>query len=379
MRIPEPICIQTRSGNLDKRLFELRKIPGVYSLNLSGTPLHLSWSTNLERRLSRLLNLKSIDTEPPAGSLRSKIDLIECWPCGSRLELSLTLYELAKKLYPGRYARFLKLRIPWFLRLIPADGFARLETTNRPSTLMEAAAWGPFSARGIAQAYEQEVLGLFQIRRCVETLAPALDHPGCIYGEMSQCLRPCQLAVTSEQYSVEVSRVSEFLRSNGRSPIAAMSAARERASEDLQFEAAAQAHKRVEKMKAAASLRPPVVGSVQNFSGLALVRGQSGLVFWLWPLVDGFWQDPISIDVAGAARSRSLDSELRELVMARIQAPEREGNRAEALALFSRWYYSSWRDGEWFPFEKITDLNYRRLVRTLSKMAQSSSEPAGEH
>jgi hypothetical protein len=36
------------------------------------------------------------------------------------------------------------------------------------------------------------------------------------------------------------------------------------------------------------------------------------------------------------------------------------------MAVFARWYYSSWRDGQWFPFLKLADLNYRKLVREIS-------------
>ena len=47
-------------------------------------------------------------------------------------------------------------------------------------------------------------LDLFQLRRCQEDLAPSPGHPGCIYGEMGKCLRPCQEAVSREEYAGEV-------------------------------------------------------------------------------------------------------------------------------------------------------------------------------
>jgi hypothetical protein len=70
--------------------------------------------------------------------------------------------------------------------------------------------------------------------------------------------------------------------------------------------------------------------------------------------------------------ARSLDQEVREKVQTALAAPaEKGGNRVEQLAVFSRWYYSSWRDGHWFPFAKIQDLNYRRLIREISNMSRA--------
>jgi hypothetical protein len=43
--------------------------------------------------------------------------------------------------------------------------------------------------------------------------------------------------------------------------------------------------------------------------------------------------------------------------------------RQEYLALLARWYYSSWRDGEWLAFESYGDIPYRKLVNAVSRVA----------
>lgn len=376
MKIPEPIRFPIVSGKLDDRISLLRRVPGVYTLTSAGAPLHLSWSTNLERRLKRLLLSSYPGAGREAARLSRNIDSVECWPTGSRLELSLLLYRLAKKLYPDRYLKFLKLRMPWFIGLTAQDPFPKLEVTNRLSGRLNPA-WGPFAARATAQDYEQSVLGLFQIRRCSEVLAPNTDHPGCIYGEMNQCLRPCQCVVSADEYGAEAERVRELLTSNGRTTLAVLSSARDRACEEMQFEQAALMHKRIEKIKAAATLRDPVIGEVREFNGIALTRSVITDQFLLWPMLKGFWQDPLPFFIGGNHSGDSLDSQLRELLAHSLPTPRVSGNRTEEIAIFSRWYYSSWRDGEWFPFASLAGLNYRKLVRQLSKMAHSASALAG--
>ena len=43
----------------------------------------------------------------------------------------------------------------------------------------------------------------------------------------------------------------------------------------------------------------------------------------------------------------------------------------------TRWYFSSWRDGDWFPFRGLEDLNYRRLVRGISNLLRGMPAAGG--
>ena len=48
-------------------------------------------------------------------------------------------------------------------------------------------------------------------------------------------------------------------------------------------------------------------------------------------------------------------------------------DRQEYLALLARWYYSSWRDGEWLAIESFENLPYRKLVHAVSRVAQGNA------
>ena len=333
---------------------------------------HLGWSINLPRRLLRLLLSAHSGSGAPRGSFREGIVNASCWPTGSKLENWLLLYELAKTHFPDDYQRTLKLRMPWFVGLKASDPFPRLELANRIPR-HSGALFGPFRTRDDAQVYEQEVLGLFQIRRCTETLAPHPEHPGCIYGEMNQCARPCQCAVSAAEYASEAGRVAEFLAANGKNSLTALKLARERACEQLEFEEAGQIQKRIEKVESAGSARDPAIRAVDDFNGVALTASAGPMEVRLWPMLRGVWQEPVTLDFsAERSHSRSLDFEIRDKLSSVLAKPDTSGNKLEQLAIFSRWYYSSWRDGRWFPFQTLTDLNYRGLVRQISKMAEEA-------
>lgn len=372
MELPRPIILDPRSPELTQAVAELPESRGVYLVSIPGLPPHLGWALNLRRRLTRLL-VPSY-TAPVSAFARhfENVTAVSCWPSGSRLETSLLNYQITRRHFPNEYLKRLRLRLPWFLVLVAQDPFPRLEIVNRP-TRRHSTAYGPFFSRDAAQRYESELLGLFQVRRCTETLVPIPEHPGCIYGEMNQCLRPCQCAVNQDEYASEVVRVGEFLATNGKIATAALSAARERAAAELDFEQAAQLHKRIEKMKAAAACRDAVIAPLDQFNGLALTRGIAAGECRLWPLLAGYWQQPLSLHFSALEPGApSLDRELRETIAGALPSiPLESGNRVEQLALFSRWYYSSWRDGHWFPFVKLEDINYRRLVRDISNLTRA--------
>jgi excinuclease UvrABC nuclease subunit len=301
---------------------------------------------------------------------------IEYWPTASRLETSLLLYWLAREHQPETYRKRLKLREPWFVTLVAGDGFARLAVRNRIPR-QHLPAYGPFSDRESAERMQQGVLSLFQIRRCDEKLAPSEHHPGCIYGEMNLCMRPCQLAVNSEEYAAEVARLSEFVRTNGKHTLSILISARDRASDEMDFEQAAALHKELEKVKSVAALRGDLIAEIESLNGVALTKAAGEAQVALWPVLAGYWQPPLFFNFgAEPSPSRSLDQQLRERLSQHLSQARQEGNRADEISLLSRWFYSSWRDGDWFPFHTIADLNYRKLVRQISALARGGPSPA---
>jgi len=347
---------------------------GIYSLSTSGNAPHISWSINLKRRLNRLLVPSYTAASGNLSPFAGKVTSVSYWSVSSRLETALILYQLTREYYPDSYLRRLHLRMPWFVGLTQTDPYPRVKITNRLSQ-HNAPRFGPFRTREAAQLYEEQLVSLYQLRRCTEKLNPSPDHPGCIYGEMNQCLRPCQSAVSRQEYTTESERVLDFLSTSGRSAIQHLAGARDRAASELDFEQAALVHKRMEKVQAAIAVRDKVVAAVHKFNGVALTRANLPDAVNIWPVVAGYWQPPLYLHLPAnqPQESRSLDAMLRERLQSALVSPSSSGNRLEQIALFSRWYYSSWCDGQWLPFETLSQLNYRRLVRAISDLIKTAS------
>src|SRR6202041_1255792 len=208
-------------------------IPAVFLLWAGEGKPYLARTALLRRRLKRLISDR--DRVSRLLNLRGIAERIEYWPVGSRLESSLLHLELAQQHFPEDWPRITRLRAPAFVRLTVDNPFPRTMVTTR---LGRGLFYGPFASRAAAERFDGELLDLFQIRRCEENLTPSAEHPGCIYGEMNRCLRPCQEAVSVEEYRGEASRAEQFLRTHAGSLIDSTESARDRASSEMQFEEA---------------------------------------------------------------------------------------------------------------------------------------------
>ena len=362
-------------SGLDESLEAVPNQPAVFLLwPREGEP-YLARTALLRRRLLRLLRAR----ERPSRllNLRHTVRRIEYWLTGSRLESAVCMYELARRHFPSRYPELLKLRLPPYLKLVLSNDFPRTQVTTHLGR-SPALYYGPFRSRAAAERFESEFLNLFQIRRCQEDLLPSPEHPGCIYGEMGMCLRPCQQVVGPDEYRHEVERVAGFLRTDGRSLLGTIGASRDRLSQEMLFEEADRQHKHYQKVQEILKGRDDLARSLERWTGLAVTASTDPDAVELWPILQGRWHGRVRFSLAiQEGKTISLDRRLRE-VLGGIQVPKQTNRqRTEYLALLARWYYSSWRDGEWLDFDDLEHLPYRKLVLAVARAvrgAQGSAE-----
>ena len=355
------------NDELDTALEDVPSSAAVFVVSPREAAPYIAWTGALRRRLKRLLRPA---TQPSRLlNLRAIADRVEYWPVASRLQTALVLWDVARQNAPENYLEILKLRFPAYLKLILGNEFPRTQVTSRIAGTT-GQFYGPFRSRGTAEEFEHQFLDLFQIRRCQEDLTPSPEHPGCIYGEMSMCLRPCQQVVGREEYAAETKRVSEFLLTGGQQMIRTAEAARDRLSAELDFEAAAREHKRIERIQHILKLRDELVADIDHLHGIAvtpLVERNSVQLFFM---IGGVWQRQVPFSVALSEQSVSMDRRMKDIVSSLVPRKVSLRERQEHLAILARWFYSSWRDGEWISIPNLAAAPYRRIISAISRTAQ---------
>ena len=268
-------------NNAPEILRSIPTLPGVFALHGPPAPEgqapaqpYLTRAADLRRRITRIL--APPDSQSKRLNLRTRVARIDYTVTGSEFESTLALYHASAAVFGLDEARRrLKLRTPFFLRFTAENDYPRVYSTNRLSKRALANFYGPFPSRAAADRYCDAVLDLFKLRRCVEDLAPYPEHPGCVYGEMNKCLAPCNQACTpagAAAYAAEAAAVHAFFDTHSESMLAPLTADRERASAELDFERAAELHAQWQKVKAAAALADPLVQPIPRLRAIILQK-----------------------------------------------------------------------------------------------------------
>lgn len=291
---------------------EIPAAAGVFALfgeDAQAEP-YISRTPNLRRRIRRLLDAHPGQTK--RLQLAGRVARIEYALTGSDFEALLRLYDASWSAFGERARKRLHLRAPFLLRMTVENAYPRVYVTNRVTKAAMDELYGPFPSRAAAEAWLEDVLDLFKLRRCREDLAPDPAFPGCVYSEMKKCLAPCFKGCTNERYAGEAEAVRAFLETRGASLVEALEREREQASELLEFERAAELHGRLVKARAVAAAAPEAVRALSRLEGLIVQPSAEPEAVALFLLAGGELRGPALFSVAGmrhpneAAGSTSL-------------------------------------------------------------------------
>lgn len=240
----------------------------LYGAEAKDEP-YVGRTPNLRMRLKRLLTPS--EKHPRRLQLAGRVRRIEWRLSGSEFESLLVQFSLLDEVFGAEKAlERMHLRAPVFVRYMGGNRYPRLSVTTRPGQRESGWAYGPFASRAAADRFVDEALKLFLLRRCVEDLEPDPRHPGCVYSEMKMCLAPCFGGCSDERYAEEAEHVEQFLATRGESRLVELRAARDRASEGLEFEEAAAAHAQVLRVESIAALAPELVQPLNRLRALLL-------------------------------------------------------------------------------------------------------------
>ena len=322
--------------------------PGVFLLrgkDAAAEP-YAGKTTSLRRRLQRLLS-------PPEAqsrrlNLRDRVATIQYTPTGSDFESTLLLYKLLRQEFPASYQKRLRLRPAPLIRLNLDNEYPRAYVTTKLGRLGgKSIYYGPFRSRVLAEKFMNDSLDLFKMRRCTFDLNPDPKFPGCVYSEMKMCLAPCFKGCTDQEYAGEVARVRAYFDSGGESLLSEMEAERDRLSAALDFEAAAQQHARIAKLKGILSAADELSRRVDRIDAVIIQPSPNPDSVNLFRFEKGRMAGPLVFALHGED-GQSMEHRILIALEQLLQTP---GARSavqlmEEMAILKRWYFRTHKAGQ---------------------------------
>lgn len=354
---------------------------------------YVSKTASLRRRLLRLL--APPESQSRRLNLRERVVKIEYALTGSDFESGLLLYKLLRWEFPKTYQKRLRLRAAPLIKLNLENEYPRAYITNKLGRLTgKSLYYGPFRSRAVAEKFLNDSLDLYKMRRCTFDLDPDPKYPGCVYSEMKMCLAPCFKGCTDEAYMQEVARVQVYLDSGGNSLLQELESERDRLSAALEFEAAAQHHARMVKVKSilaacdeicrrvdqldAVIVQPASISqtkSVPQPKSVALFRFYKGELAGPHTLVVEAVAAAAEAESANESTDKpeipSLESRVRITLAEFVPTGARSAAQfAEELAILKRWYYRTHKVGEIVLAGADGELSVRRIANAINRVSK---------
>lgn len=343
----------------------------------------MSKTANLRRRLERLLGTPVEHTK--RLNLRDRVQAVGFTQTASDFESQFLLYKCQREISPKTYGARLRLRPAPLIKLHLQNEYPRASVTTRLSASGKNLYYGPFPSRALAEKFSNDALDLFKMRRCVDDLHPDPAFPGCVYSEMKMCLAPCFRGCTDDEYRGEVGRVQSFFDTAGESLTQELAGQREQASTELEFEAAAAIHTKIEKLKSMLTPLPEIVrridclvaiivqpcvapGSVSLFR-FAQTQITGPVIFQIEDRGELLLSQSEAAPAEPPARPRAMETRVQERIEAFSEArPLSAVEQNEQLAILKQWYYRSHRVGEIFFADEQGRWPLRRIVRGIGRV-----------
>jgi excinuclease ABC subunit C len=338
---------------------------------------YLIRTADLRRRLQRLLGPP--DPASKRLNLREFAHMARYRETGSAFEQTLAYYHNARQIFPKRYRQLMRLRPAPVLKINLRNAYPRCFVTRRIVVHEQGGPtsgvyYGPFASRRSAQAFAEKMLDFFKVRRCQIKIRRDPTYPGCLYSEMKMCLAPCFAGCTKDEYDVEVNRLVQFLNTNSLSLHDSFAQEREAASEQMDYEKAAAIHKKLEKLDDVLRGKPDLSRRIEDIDAVVLQRSVEEHTVVFFGMRGGRLADPFYLRFGDTGKPASAEETVRDYLESvqsgtpAVNASPKQSaaELGEHLALLSRWFFSSPREGEIFFREK--EWPYRRILRACSRL-----------
>ncbi len=246
------------SGKIKDKLATLPLCPGVYLMkDINNKIIYVGKSKVLKNRVSQYFQ-NSAAHSPKTLAMVAQVADFEYIITDTESEALALECNLIKKHRP-KYNILLKddKQYP-YIKITTKEAFPQIFMTRQLKKDGNTY-FGPYmTALNVKESIE-EIRKLFQIRSCRRNIVYNNHNSrSCLYHQIGQCSAPCCGKITKEEYDASISQAISVLNGNNKSVISNLEHMMHIASENLEFEKAAQIRDKIIKIKS--------LGEKQNIS-----------------------------------------------------------------------------------------------------------------
>jgi len=226
-------------GRIKERLSALPLCPGVYIMkNADGEVIYVGKSKILKNRVSQYFQ-NSAAHSAKTRSMVSNIADFEYIITDTESEALALECNLIKKHRP-KYNILLKddKQYP-YVKITTQEQFPRIYIT-RQLKKDGGLYFGPFMAAMNVKEAVEEIRRIFKIRSCKKNISGDKNGRPCLYYQIGQCSAPCTGQISEAAYRESISGVSDILNGNSKVLVKKLEEKMQTASNNLEFERAAQ-------------------------------------------------------------------------------------------------------------------------------------------
>jgi excinuclease ABC subunit C len=226
--------------NIEEELKKLPATPGVYIMRDSkDTIIYVGKAIVLKNRVRQYFQNSRNHTEK-IKQMVEHIDHFEYIITDSELEALVLECNLIKEHMP-KYNTMLKDDKTYpYIRITMYEAFPKVAIT-REQKKDKSKYFGPYTSVNAVRDTLELLRKIYKIRTCNRVLPKDIgkERP-CLYYQMGQCDAPCQGYISSEDYRANIDEVIEFLNGNYTRVAKLLEDKMSKASENLEFERAAE-------------------------------------------------------------------------------------------------------------------------------------------
>jgi len=226
--------------NIEEELKKLPAKPGVYIMRDSmDNIIYIGKAISLKNRVRQYFQ-SSYHKSPKIISMVEHIDHFEYIITDSELEALVLECNLIKEHRP-KYNTMLKDDKTYpYIRVTVNETYPRV-LFSRQLKKDKSKYFGPYTGVNAVKDIMELLRKIYKIRTCNRNLPKDIgkERP-CLYYHMGQCDAPCQGYISQEEYRKNIDQVIEFLNGNYAPVVHMLEEKMMEASENLEFERAAE-------------------------------------------------------------------------------------------------------------------------------------------